>query len=285
MKTIDLEHLKSDFEHYLDEQTRNLPDGPLKDAMRYSLLAKGKRIRPLLLFAALADYGLDPEEGFPFGAAIEMIHTYSLIHDDMPEMDNDDLRRGKPTCHKQYGTDMALLAGDGLQSLAFEQVCSIPDPQKAIDLAGLLAKYAGASGMCYGQQLDLRADPALTLENLEAIERYKTGCLLALPLAGAAILAGSKQDLARWDEIGKRIGIQFQIQDDLLERTSSVEVMGKSLSDCRNEKGTALSLFSLEEGQAKVLDYQKRIQELLEADGLDHDNLLVLVDLLTHRTY
>lgn len=285
MQTIDYNSLKAEFEAFLDEQTRQLPDGILKDAMRYSLLAAGKRIRPLLLFGALADYGLNVHDGFPFAAAIEMIHTYSLIHDDMPEMDNDDLRRSKPTCHRQFGQDMALLAGDGLQALAFEMIGRIEDPEKAARLCLLAARYAGAAGMCYGQQLDLQANPSLSLERLEEIETYKTGCLLALPLAGAAILAGRYEETQKWDEIGKLIGIQFQIQDDLLERTSSPQAMGKSLSDGRNEKGTALSLFSLEEGAKRVLDYDRKIRQKISWLDGGHENLLVLVDLLTGRTH
>lgn len=277
--------LRSQFDLYLDTQTNKLPESRLKDAMRYSLLAGGKRVRPMLLFAALDAYGLPAEQGFPMAAAIEMIHTYSLIHDDMPEMDNDDLRRGRPTCHRVFGDDIALLAGDGLQAFAFEQLKDVSDPKKAIDLCVLLARMAGAAGMCYGQDLDLDADGASSLEDIERIETYKTGCLIALPLCSAAILAGHPEDVDKWQQVGREIGIQFQIQDDLLEKTSSAAVMGKSLSDERNEKATALTFFGLEEGKAKVLEYEKSILTRLDEFNLNDGLLRVLIEQLTHRTH
>ncbi len=277
--------LRSQFDLYLDTQTNKLPESRLKDAMRYSLLAGGKRVRPMLLFAALDAYGLPAEEGFPMAAAIEMIHTYSLIHDDMPEMDNDDLRRGRPTCHRVFGDDIALLAGDGLQAFAFEQLKDVSDPKKAVDLCVLLARMAGPAGMCYGQDLDLDADGASSLEDIERIETYKTGCLIALPLCSAAILAGHPEDVDKWQQVGREIGIQFQIQDDLLEKTSSAAVMGKSLSDERNEKATALTFFGLEEGKAKVLEYEKSILARLDEFNLNDGLLRVLIEQLTHRTH
>lgn len=280
-----LETIKNQFELYLDTITNDLPDSRLKDAMRYSLLAGGKRVRPMLLFAALDAYGQDLEAGFPMAAAIEMIHTYSLIHDDMPEMDNDDLRRGRPTCHRVYGEDVALLAGDGLQAFAFEQLKNVEDPQKAIDLCVLLAQMAGPAGMCYGQDLDLAADGASSLEDVERIETYKTGCLIALPLCSAAILAGHPEDVTKWKEIGKEIGIQFQIVDDLLEKTSNAAIMGKSLSDERNEKATALTFYTLEEGQAKVQAYEASILAKLAALNLADDQLKQLINQLAMRTH
>ncbi len=279
------ETLRNQFDLYLDTQTNKLPESRLKDAMRYSLLAGGKRVRPMLLFAALDAYGLPAEEGFPMAAAIEMIHTYSLIHDDMPEMDNDDLRRGRATCHRVYGDDIALLAGDGLQAFAFEQLKDVSDPKKAIDLCVLLARMAGPAGMCYGQDLDLDADGASSLEDIERIETYKTGCLIALPLCSAAILAGHPEDVDKWQQIGHQIGIQFQIQDDLLEKTSNAAIMGKSLSDERNEKATALTFFGLEEGKAKVLEYEKSILTKLDEFNLNDDLLRSLIEQLTHRTH
>ncbi len=277
--------LKEMFEESLKDSLFSLPPSRLKEAMRYSLLAPGKRIRPLLLFATLEAYGLDPHLGFPTGKAIEMIHTYSLIHDDMPEMDNDDLRRGRPTCHKQFGEDTALLAGDALQSLAFETLCQTEDVTKIPALVRLTAQMAGAQGMCYGQDLDLQATEVTSLPELIAIESRKTGCLMALPLAAGAILAGHEEDVPKWNRIGNLIGIQFQIQDDLLEELSSAEAMGKSLSDARNEKATALSVFSLEEGQNQVLEYDKQIQATLDQFNLDDGLLRTLIQQLATRTH
>ncbi|MBD5423544.1 MAG: polyprenyl synthetase family protein [Allobaculum sp.] len=284
-QTERLNELKEEFEAQLMYGLASIAPSRLKEAMSYSLLAPGKRIRPLLLFAALEAYGVDPHLGFPMGSAIEMIHTYSLIHDDMPEMDDDDLRRGRPTCHKQFGVDAALLAGDALQSLAFETLCQTQDVSKIPALVQLTAQMAGANGMCYGQDLDLQATRQASLSELIAIESRKTGCLIALPLASAAILAGHEEDVPTWIALGNLIGIQFQIQDDLLEVLSDVEAMGKSLSDNRNEKATMLSLFTVEEGQEQVLQYDQRIQSTLDQLGLEDGLLRTLIHQLKTRTH
>lgn len=277
--------LLHEFDAYLEEQFKDLPDSRTKEAMRYSLMAGGKRVRPMLLFRALDDYGIDYHVGMPFAAAIEMIHTYSLIHDDMPEMDNDDMRRGRPSCHKQFGQDVALLAGDALQSLAFEQVGKIKNPSHAAKLCTLLARMAGAGGMCYGQDLDLKAGSSTSLAQLEEIETYKTGCLLALPLMAAAIFADDESSLEKWHQIGIQLGIQFQIQDDLLEITSTAEEMGKSLSDERNDKATALSFFTLEEGQAKVLEYKRAMEEELKQLLINTPAVRQMIEMLSTRTH
>lgn len=280
-----LNKLKEEFEAHLTTCLDAIAPSRLKEAMSYSLLAPGKRIRPLLLFAALEAYGVDPHLGFSMGSAIEMIHTYSLIHDDMPEMDDDDLRRGRLTCHKQFGTDAALLAGDALQSLAFETLCQTQAVSKIPALVQLTAQMAGANGMCYGQDLDLQATGQASLSELVAIESRKTGCLIALPLASAAILAGHEEDVPTWITLGNLIGIQFQIQDDLLEVLSDVEAMGKSLSDSRNEKATMLSLFTVEEGQEQILEYDKRIQATLDQLQLEDGLLRTLIHQLKTRTH
>lgn len=280
-----LQELKNEFEEALVFSIFSLSPSRLKEAMSYSLLACAKRIRPLLLFAALEAYGMDPHIGFPMAEGIEMIHTYSLIHDDMPEMDNDDLRRGRPTCHKQFGQDAALLAGDALQSYAFERICNTQDLTKIPALVKLTAQMAGPEGMCYGQDLDLQSTSKTSLNELVAIESRKTGCLIALPLAAAAILAGHEEDVPLWKNIGNLIGIQFQIQDDLLEVLSTDQSMGKSLSDARNEKATALSLFSLEQGQQQILEYDQRIQMALDTLGLKDDVLRTLLADLKTRTH
>ncbi len=273
------------FEQYLKEKTKALPDSRLKKAMEYSLEAGGKRVRPQLLFHALNAYNKDAEEGFPMAAAIEMIHTYSLIHDDMPEMDNDDLRRGKSSCHIAFGSDIALLAGDALQSLAFETILNNYPADKAAPLALLLSQKAGAAGMCYGQDLDLGADDSADLDLLEQIEQYKTGCLIELPLCAAAILADRKEDIPVWDEIGRALGIQFQIQDDLLELSSDAQTMGKSLSDARNQKASAACFFTIEEGQARVDAYERILLEQLSKLDLDYAPMERIFAALKNRTH
>ncbi len=284
MSSQEITGIKAEFENYLANMIDLLPDSDMKEAMAYSLLAPGKRVRPMLLFTAVEDYGVDPTDALPMAAAIEMIHTYSLIHDDLPEMDNDDLRRGRPSCHKVYGQDIALLAGDGLQSYAFEMISRIPDAEKSRKLSRLAARMAGPAGMCLGQNLDLKATGNTTLKDLEDIEKYKTGCLIELPLCAASILAGREEDLPTMEKLGELIGIQFQIQDDLLEKTSTPQIMGKSLSDQKNEKATALSFYTLEEGQAKVDEYDQKIREQLATLHLKGQALEAMTQQLSNRS-
>ena len=284
MSSQEITGIKAEFENYLANMIDLLPDSDMKEAMAYSLLAPGKRVRPMLLFTAVEDYGVDPTDALPMAAAIEMIHTYSLIHDDLPEMDNDDLRRGRPSCHKVYGQNIALLAGDGLQSYAFEMISRIPDAEKSRKLSRLAARMAGPAGMCLGQNLDLKATGNTTLKDLEDIEKYKTGCLIELPLCAASILAGREEDLPTMEKLGELIGIQFQIQDDLLEKTSTPQIMGKSLSDQKNEKATALSFYTLEEGQAKVDEYDQKIREQLATLHLKGQALEAMTQQLSNRS-
>lgn len=256
-----------DFEAYLQERLHSFIPSKTREAMEYSILAQGKRVRPRLLFAVLEGYGLPIETGYPMGAAIEMIHTYSLIHDDLPAMDNDDLRRGKPTNHKVFGEDIAILAGDGLLTEAFGTalLSSCSDHQK-VQLIQALVHYAGIDGMIYGQTLDLEAEhqKAIDPEQIIQIDRYKTGMLIILPLVAGAILANHQEDIPLWIQLGEAIGIQFQIQDDILDHTSSEETMGKSLSDQANEKSTFVSLLSLEGAIDLEKAYGKKILSLFE---------------------
>lgn len=271
------------FEQYLADTIARLPECAMKEAMAYSLLAPGKRVRPKLLFAALEGYGLNPELGMPMAAAIEMVHTYSLIHDDLPAMDNDDMRRGRPTCHVAFGEDIALLAGDAMQSLAFETIADGYEPALAGELMGLLARKSGPSGMCYGQNLDLVADEKTSLEQLEAIELYKTGCLIQLPLCAAAILAGRGIEQLVWDKLGTALGLQFQVQDDLLEIISSADEMGKSLSDERNNKATALSFYSADQARELIVQYDQAIAHELSRLAVDPTSLEEIFKELARR--
>ncbi len=237
------------FEDYLREQLSGLPAGPVSEAMGYSLMAGGKRVRPRLLFSLLQDYGVPEEAGYPAAAALEMIHTYSLIHDDLPCMDNDDLRRGKPTCHKVYGETMALLAGDGLLTYAFEVLMKTDWPGADLPfMTRVLARCAGPAGMIYGQQLDLQAEKgeALDIEAILEIDAYKTGCLLQAALLLAAGIAAHPADVDWLTSAGRELGLLFQIQDDILDATADEETMGKSLSDAENGKQTAISLLGID---------------------------------------
>lgn len=244
-----------DFETLLEQELEYVEDSRVRDAMMYSLMAGGKRIRPNLLFATLKGYGTDEKVGVPFACALEMIHTYSLIHDDLPAMDNDDLRRGKPTCHKQFDEATAILAGDGLLTEAFN-VCthSDADASAVLDCISILAANAGANGMILGQCLDLAAEETpIDFEGLKQIHLNKTGRLLAAPLMMAATLAGHPDECYRWNEVGTLMGLAFQIQDDIFDVTLTREQFGKSISDIDNNKTTSVSLLGLE-GAQKLMD-------------------------------
>ncbi|WP_288228945.1 polyprenyl synthetase family protein [uncultured Faecalicoccus sp.] len=275
------------FEDYLRQQaTVGLPSRT-KEAMTYSLMNGGKRIRPLILFSLLKDYGFKEQLGYPCGCAIEMIHTYSLIHDDLPCMDDDDLRRGKPSCHKAYDEATAVLAGDALLTRAFQVVLESPcSSEKKCALVSKLAEYAGIDGMIYGQDLDMKAETLTNacFEDLQEIEVYKTAKLLTLPMVCAAILADKEQDIPVLKEIGERLGIQFQVQDDILDVTSSATALGKSTSDTQNNKLTAVSLLGLEESQNLVVKLDQQIQSLLNDLSTSTSSFQKILDFLIHRT-
>lgn len=264
-----------DFEQYLQESISNGIPGQVREAMTYSLMAGGKRVRPALLFAALKGYGLDPKAGFPAASAIEMIHTYSLIHDDLPAMDNDDYRRGRPSCHKAFGEANAILAGDALLTQAFDQIasCDNPDinPEQKVKLIHYLSDYSGAQGMVYGQELDIAADETdRDLEDLWQIQRYKTGKLLTLPFIMAAVMAGREEDIPLWMQAGEALGLEFQVQDDILDVEKSAAELGKSNSDAENEKCTAVTILGLDGAKAKVNELNDILMDTLDKLEEDH---------------
>lgn len=279
----------SEFEAYLASSLDALPESSVKAAMLYSLMAGGKRIRPQLLFSALRAYGVKEQRGYAAAAAIEMIHTYSLIHDDLPAMDNDTLRRGLPTCHVKYGEDVAILAGDALLTQAFVQgTMSCEKHDDALHIVSLLADYSGADGMVLGQIKDLEGEvnPDIDVESLKDIHYYKTGKLITLPLLCAAILADHKEDMDTWTRIGHNIGLSFQIQDDVLDVTSSVEVLGKNInSDAENDKRTYVSLMGIEEAGACAARYYKEAWELLSTLPIDTAAMKPVFDTLTKRKH
>lgn len=238
-----------EFEQYLKESLDHLPACTVTEAMKYSLLAPGKRVRPNLLFKTLEAYGIDPKKGYELAAAIEMIHTYSLIHDDLPAMDNDDFRRGRPSCHKAFDEASAILAGDALLTEAFYQAAlSKLSGESLAKAVRFLSKQAGAAGMVYGQQLDMDASSIRSIPLFE-IEAYKTGCLLTLPFMMASLLAEKESDIPVWEQIGEDLGIEFQIQDDILDVTKTSAELGKSNSDQDNNKLTFVSAYGLEEAK------------------------------------
>ena len=238
--------MSSSFEEYLGTIIKE--DIQVDKAMNYALTAPGKRLRPLLLLSFIQDCGFSAEHGWQCAAAIEMVHTYSLIHDDLPSMDNDDLRRGRPTVHKRFDEATAILAGDALLTKAFELLAdSKYTDEEKVQLVSILSKCAGHQGMIKGQDLDLSL---LTKENIEIddlsmMEYYKTGMMLTAPLLCAAVLTKHTELETQILDIGKKIGLAFQIQDDVLDYTSSEQEMGKSISDAKNNKTTFYNILGL----------------------------------------
>jgi len=259
----------------------------LEQAMRYSLMAGGKRIRPLLalLFAKQLDADLDLV--LPAACAVEMIHTYSLIHDDLPCMDNDTLRRGKPTNHVIYGECTATLAGDALQALAFSQILSseLP-PERAVNCARILADAAGCKGMCLGQYLDMLGEGKnLTAEELDRINNNKTGALLSCACEiGVAAAGGTETQRRAAEQFGYKLGLAFQIRDDILDVISTDAELGKTVgSDADENKNTYMVLLGLDACEKEVSRLTDEAVELLEQAFPDPAALVALARSLENR--
>lgn len=262
------------------------------DAMSYSVLAGGKRLRPMLMEASYQMFGGEGEELDAFMAAIEMIHTYSLVHDDLPAMDNDLYRRGKKTTHAVYGEAMGVLAGDALLNFAFETVAdamvrSAGDMRVAKAFA-VLAKKAGIYGMIGGQVVDVESEKKgqqIDRDCLDFIYRLKTGALIEASLMIGAILAGaSEEEVSLMEEAGTKLGLAFQIQDDILDVTSSLEVLGKTIgSDARNEKATYVAFEGLEKAGAEVERLSREAVAILDGFKREHTFLRELFMYLIHR--
>lgn len=273
-------------ESLLENYINSLPDSTTKSAMLYSLTAGGKRIRPHLLYTVLKGYRVNPEIGNPFACALEMIHTYSLIHDDLPAMDNDDLRRGLPTCHKQFDEATAILAGDGLLTYAFEVAASSNEASNTVvKCISILSQMAGPSGMVYGQQLDLEAEnKEIDWNMLQRIHEHKTGCLLTAPLLMGCMLAKHEEDIPAWKKIGFSLGLAFQVQDDILDIELTAKEFGKSNSDQKNHKGTSVSILGIERAKEVMNNlYQSATQEIRSLTGFESAELLEYVHQIQQR--
>ncbi len=269
----------------------NGPERRVTEAMEYALLGGGKRIRPFLVTECAKLFGKDEKDAFMAAASLEMLHTYSLIHDDLPAMDNDTLRRGRPTCHVAFDEATAILAGDGLLTYAFE-VLSLSDYALNIKakLISLLAHNAGAQeGMIAGQMLDLYAETAQNVPNplelVENIERMKTGCLLRYACQAGAVIAGADDAAYRALEIyARKIGQTFQISDDILDVTGDAAKVGKTLQkDAAQKKLTFVALLGLD--QAKELEERLTMEakEALSIFGAKADTLKALADFIIQR--
>ncbi len=275
----------SAFCSYAEEYCKGLSTSPeiLGQSMKYSLLLGGKRIRPVLMLAVADTLGTPLKDVLPYALALEMIHTYSLIHDDLPAMDNDDFRRGKPSNHKVYGEANAILAGDGLlntaYSLCFDQCTK---GEKYVLASKFLCECAGIYGMIAGQSADLyfsEKDREVSEEDLHYIYEHKTGKLLLAPVAIASILSGNKFYF-EFEQFGKALGSLFQITDDILDVTGDFSTLGKSVGkDKQENKLTCIRLYGLEGAKIHADMYAKRCYMLL--DGID-GNTAFLYDLITY---
>lgn len=261
-------------------------------AMNYSVLAGGKRLRPMLMEETYRLFGGKGREIEPFMAAIEMIHTYSLVHDDLPAMDNDEYRRGRKTTHVVYGEAMAILAGDGLLNYAFETAMKSftmeGDLEKKVRALSVLAQKAGIYGMIGGQTADIEAEDLgdqVTTEHLMFIHAHKTSALIEAAMMTGAILAGaSQEETAQIEKAAYEIGIAFQIQDDILDVTSTLEMLGKPIgSDAKNHKTTYVTLKGLEESRKEQQELSLHAIETIRNIGYSNDFLMELVTSLITR--
>ena len=267
-------------EEYLNIQRKCL----ITDAMRYAMEG-GKRFRPRIIFALLKGMGIDESEGYDAALALEMIQTYSLIHDDLPAMDNDDMRRGKPSLHKAFREDIAILAGDQLLTNAFRVVSESKsyDAQTKVSIINALSKYAGIDGMIYGQLLDVTSDNEhIDPEKLYEIQDNKTGGLFKISCL-IPMYISKREEEAYFTKMGTLIGRIFQNQDDLFDVIKSEEEMGKSLSDARNEKGSALSVYSLDELKALIDEEFDQLYALLGKADFETTDLKELLNALRNR--
>ncbi|MFP7477738.1 polyprenyl synthetase family protein [Terribacillus saccharophilus] len=270
------------------ENDNMLPDS-LAESVLYSMRAGGKRLRPILMRAAFESFGGSGDKVLPVAAALEMVHTYSLIHDDLPAMDDDDYRRGQLTNHKKFGEATAILAGDALLTRSFSVIGQAPgmEPEDKVYLMSYLSEAAGPAGMIAGQALDMEAeDKESTLHELEQIHNLKTGKLLTYAIVAGAYLAGVKPEtLELMKQFGTYIGLIFQVQDDILDVTGDASVLGKPVgSDEENKKSTYPKLLGLDGAKAQMDKYVNLAHQCLEQAEIKDSRLHELTVYLSRRT-
>lgn len=278
------------------QQLLTAPSEPLQrlyHAMHYSVMNGGKRIRPLLVFASCQALGGDVKDAYGAACAVELIHAYSLVHDDLPAMDDDDLRRGQPTTHKAFDEAYAILAGDALQSLAFDalsdEALSPISCQQRLDMLKVLSSAAGARGMVGGQAIDLSAvGQAISIDTLELMHRHKTGALIeaSVQLGAIASNAATPQALAALQQYAQAIGLAFQVQDDILDVTSDTQTLGKQQgSDIEHDKPTYPALLGLEEAQAYALSLRDQALAALDIFDQRAEHLRQLAHYIVERSH
>ena len=295
-----MEYSYEDYKSIIDEHILDFipsiddKSSVLYESMKYSLIAGGKRLRPVLLLAACDFAGGDINEAIPFAIAMEYIHTYSLIHDDLPAMDNDDLRRGKPTNHKVYGDAIAILAGDSLLNTAFEIINKdmflyFDSPNKLtqrIKAAYAIVKGSGCQGMIAGQVSDIEAEEQnLSSEMLEYIHINKTGALIkASILAGLYLGNADDEMIEKMNEYAEKLGLAYQIADDILDATGSTEILGKTAGkDEKYNKSTFVTIFGIEESKKKLAEISNEAKNVIEEYYDNADFFNDLIDKLKDR--
>ncbi|MDR2399081.1 MAG: polyprenyl synthetase family protein [Endomicrobium sp.] len=296
-KNIDFKKYLASKAEYVNSALKNfLPkdNSIISQSMRYSVLAGGKRLRPIFVFLAAEILGGEVKDVLPAACAVEYLHTYSLVHDDLPAMDNDDLRRGMPTNHKKFGEATAILCGDALLTESFNLITKSNAPADNIKEAiKILAGYSGYKGMIAGQVEDTletgnwsQKSKKILEKKLKFIQIQKTAALIVASLKIGAVLAGAKNtELKALGTYATNIGVAFQITDDILDAYADKKLLGKNGSDANNDKLTALSLFSKEEAEKKVDGYIKKAKRALSIFCDKAETLLLLADYMTTRKY
>jgi len=286
------EFVDSALERYFPRETEST--STIHKAIRHSLFAGGKRIRPILAIAAFEAAGGKGDGILPYGCALEMIHTYSLIHDDLPGIDNDDFRRGKPTCHKVFGEAIAILAGDALLTEAFKLMTDRSDRHQRLDeplildIVNKVAQAAGISGMVGGQAMDIESEGReVDLPTLQSIHTRKTGALILVSIQIGGMLGGAKEETLKvLTHYGERVGLAFQIVDDILNVEGKAALLGKSTGgDLSKRKATYPSLFGIEESKRKAKELVRLAVDALSSFGTEVDPLRGIARFIVWREY
>ena len=278
-----VEKINAALEEYL--KSADNPQKIIYEAMSYSVFAGGKRLRPVLLLEACKICGGKTADAMPFACAMEMIHTYSLIHDDLPAMDNDDLRRGRPTSHIKFGEATAILVGDSLLNKAFETMAQSKS-ENALKVISIIAQSSGTEGMIGGQIVDMESEGReIDLDTLRYLHSLKTGAIIRSSCTAGAVLGGGDETAIKaMDEFAINLGIAFQIRDDILDVTGSEEELGKPIgSDKEQGKNTYVSLLGLEKSEELVAKYSAKAKAALVPFGDKAEFLLALTDYLVDR--
>lgn len=279
--------MKTDILNALVAYVHRLPDSKLKQAALYTVQAGGKRFRPLVVLSLMDSYSQDYLPFVSVAIAVELIHLYSLIHDDLPAMDDDTLRHGVPTVHRQFDEATAILLGDGFLTDAFAMVTQSPllSAEQKVSICDVLSTHAGVQGMVYGQHLDLISEgKTLDLNSLKTISHYKTGKLISASFQMGAILT-CPQDRSLWERIGLTLGLMFQVQDDVLEVTTSEAVLQKSLSDVTLAKATFASHLGVSQATDYIQTLYAQIQNDLQTVTLKKPTIVQLIETIYRRQY